>query len=109
LHAPMERLTIRGHMGGFEAAGLGNASPRLLDVTCRMGGADIDLRGDWTTDADIRLDVAMGGIGVRVPRDVQILGVESMETRLQAGNQEMPLPVLRFLLKQKMGEIEIND
>jgi hypothetical protein len=112
LREPMERMTIRGTMGGFEAARLGNASPRLLDVSCRMGGADIDLRGAWTGDADIRMDVAMGGMGVQVPKDVLIQGVEGMEgaeTRLQSENKEMPLPVLRFSLKQKMGEIEIYD
>jgi hypothetical protein len=109
LYEPMERMTIRGHMGGFEAEGLGNASPRVLEVTCRMGGADLDLRGAWRGDSDIRMDVAMGGMGVRVPRDVQIQGVESVEDRLQPDNEEMPLPVLRFTVKQKMGEIEIYD
>ena len=109
LREPMERMTIRGHMGGFEAEGLGNASPRVLDVVCRMGGADIDLRGAWTGDSDIHLDVAMGGMGVQVPKDVQIEGVEGSETQLQEKNQEMPLPVLRFSVKQKMGEIEFYD
>ena len=109
LREPMERMTIRGHMGGFEAAGLGNASPRTLDVVCRMGGADLDLRGAWVRDADIRMDVAMGGMGVRVPKDVQIQGVEGVDTQLQSDNPEMPLPVLRFSLKQKMGEIEVYD
>lgn len=109
LREPMERMTIKGSMGGFEAEDLGNASPRVLDVVCRMGGADIDLRGAWRGDADISMDVAMGGMGVRVPRDVEIQGVEGPEGRLQPENGEIPLPVLQFTMKQKMGEIEIYD
>jgi len=109
LKKPMERLTIRGSMGGFEAGRLGNASPRVLDVTCKMGGADLDLRGPWSRDADIRLDVAMGGMSVEVPDDVQVQGLESSSGTLIVENEEMSLPVLRFSVKEKMGEIEISQ
>ncbi len=108
LREPMERLTIRGSMGGFEADRLGNASPRSLDVVCRMGGANINLRGSWSRDADIRLDVAMGGISVQVPDDVQVQGLESSGGELIVENEEIPLPVLRFSVKEKMGEIEFS-
>jgi len=108
LKEPMERLTIRGSMGGFEAERLGNASPRVLDVTCRMGGADLDLRGSWSRDADIRLDVAMGGMSVRVPEDIQVKGLESYGDDLMTEVKEIPLPVLRFSIKEKMGEIEVS-
>jgi hypothetical protein len=109
LREPVQRMTIRGSMGGFEAESLGNASPRVLDVSCKMGGADIDLRGDWIGDSDIRMDVAMGGMGVRVPRNVMIQGVESAKTPLQKPDRETPLPVLNFSTKATMGEIEIYD
>ncbi len=108
LREPMERLTFRGSMGGFEATRLGNASPKFLDVVCRMGGADIDLRGPWSRDADIRLNVTMGGMSVRVPDDVQVQGIEGAPRALKAGDAEVPLPVLRFSVKEKMGEIEID-
>ena len=101
----MESLTIRGSMGGFEAGRLGNASPRVLEVKCRMGGADIDLRGAWMRDADISIDVAMGGIGVQVPDDVRIEGLEDPAPTLGSA-AEVSLPVLRFKSKSKMGEIE---
>ena len=45
LKEPLQRLKINGAMGGFEADNLGNASPKVVDVQCRMGGAEIDLRG----------------------------------------------------------------
>jgi len=107
LKEPMESLTIHGSMGGFEASRLGNASPRVLDVNCRMGGADIDLRGAWARDADISLDVAMGGMSVQVPDDVRTEGVEGSVPTLQ-GNDELSLPLLRFFSKAKMGEIDFN-
>ncbi|MEN8006589.1 MAG: hypothetical protein ABFS42_06205 [Candidatus Krumholzibacteriota bacterium] len=108
LREPMDRMSIRGSMGGFEAYRLGNASPGSLDVKCRMGGADLDLRGTWARDADIRLDVAMGGISVRVPDDVRVIGPESTGRDLKADEEEVPLPVLRFSVKEKMGEIEFD-
>jgi len=106
LKEPMDSLTIRGSMGGFEASRLGNASPRVLEVVCRMGGADIDLRGAWSRDADIRLDLAMGGIGLQVPTDVQIEGLESPGKMMVTDQLEVPQVVLRFTTKVKMGEIE---
>lgn len=105
LKEPMESLTIRGSMGGFEAGGLGNASPRVLDVYCRMGGAEIDLRGAWLGDADISLDVAMGGMVVQIPDDVRVEGVEGSVPTL-ADSEEVSMPLLRFTSKSKMGEIE---
>lgn len=107
LREPMDRMVIRGSMGGFEAERLGNASPKSLDVICRMGGADIDLRGDWARDADIHIDVAMGGMGVQVPENVQVVGVDPENGTFITADREVPLPVLRFSVKEKMGEIEV--
>jgi hypothetical protein len=109
LREPMDTLTIRGSMGGFEASRLGNASPRLMFVQCKMGGADIDLRGDWARDAAIDLEVLMGGIGVRVPEHVRAEGVGGLAgaENLVMTDSELPQPVLRFNVKQKMGEIEL--
>ena len=51
----------------------------------------------------------MGGIGVRVPDHVRAEGVEGMQgaDKLMMTDSEMPQPVLRFKVKQKMGEIEL--
>lgn len=108
LKEPLEKLSIRGSMGGVEASRLGNASPRVLDIVCRMGGADIDLRGSWLRDAEVHLDVSMGGMGVRVPDDVMVRGLEGSTNTLKTDDNEMPLPVLNFSVKEKMGEIEID-
>jgi len=108
LREPMERLAISGSMGGFEASGLGNASPRALEVHCRMGGADLDLSGPWSRDCDVSLSVRMGGMSVRVPEEVAVTGVEGLETGLRTTEvSEVPAPTLRFTSQEKMGEVEI--
>jgi len=107
LREPMDRLSIKGSMGGFEASGLGNASPRALDVHCRMGGADLDLDGPWSRDCDVNLSVRMGGMSVRVPDEVAVTGVEGLETGLRTDVSEVPVPTLRFTRQEKMGEVEI--
>jgi hypothetical protein len=108
LREPMERLVIHGRMGGIDAAGLGNASPRTLTVGCTMGGADLDLRGAWVRDCDIGLAVTMGGVSVEVPRDVIVAGIEESGLSRRREEGEASLPVLRFATAAKMGEIEIR-
>lgn len=118
LREPMSRLVIRGSMGGFEASRLGNASPAVLDISCKMGGADVDLRGQWAQNSDVYLHVTMGGMAVRTPRDVFVEGsdgegnslehLNARDGKLQDSATEMPLPTLRFTVSQKMGEIEID-
>ncbi|MBU0740831.1 hypothetical protein KKG45_09125 [bacterium] len=107
LREPIERLSIRGSMGGFEASRLGNASPRYLDIHCRMGGADVDLGGDWIRDCDVNLSVNMGGMSVRVPQGVTVSGIDDRVAGLRTDVPEIPVPTLRFTLREKMGEVEV--
>ena len=107
LKEPLKRLKIRGSMGGFEADHLGNASPEFLEIDCRMGGAEVDLRGQWANDCDVNLSVRMGGMAVLVPDDVQVQGVPSIDPGPLTGKSEVPIPVLNFTMRQKMGEIEV--
>ena len=72
---PVERFSIRGSMGGFNAGGIGNASPRHLEVDFRMGGMNLDLRGAWVEDSEIIIRQRMGGGRVQLPRNVVIEGL----------------------------------
>lgn len=107
LREPMRRLKIRGGMGGFEADHLGNASPGRMDVYCRMGGAEVDLRGDWRNDCDLDLGVRLGGMSVLVPDGVRVEGVPAFEQEPLAKTPEVSVPVLRLRITQEMGEIEV--
>ena len=112
LREPMESLTVNGSMGGFEGKHLGNASPRRVDVDCSMGGAELDLRGLWRQDSDLKLSSSMGGIEVRLPEGVRVEGLEDAgpdsATTLQRADVEVPLPVLRFEASSSMGGIEVE-
>ena len=106
LKQPMDSLTLRGSMGGFNAKRLGNASPRVLDVDLRMGGLNLDLRGQWMQDSDIRITWDMGGTNVVLPANVAIEGVEDHQGIAPGG--EVPAPTLRFELSGKMEDIHFE-
>jgi hypothetical protein len=105
---PMGTLRIRSRMGGFGAEGLGNASPRLIDIATTMGGADVGLKGAWRNDAEVRLTSKMGGMDVRLPRDVVVEGLATETPVLQRDDPETPLPVLRFTVEASMGGIDVR-
>jgi hypothetical protein len=104
LRAPLERLSIRGAMAGVEAASIGNASPRRLELEANMGGVELDLGGQWVADATISLAAKMAGVEVTLPDDVNIVGVEE---RLPTGSEpEIRRPTLTFDGASGMGGIE---
>jgi hypothetical protein len=108
LREPMQSLAVRGSMGGFEGKRLGNASPRTIDVACSMGGAELDLRGLWRHDCDLKLDASMGGMEVRLPDGVRVEGIADPDSAGALRHEtEVALPVLRFASKASMGEIEV--
>jgi hypothetical protein len=108
LREPMSSLRITGGMGGFNAEGLGNASPRTLLVRASMGGAALDLNGRWLNDCDADLSIKMGGMAVVVPRDMVVEGAEVGGGELRTADREVPLPVLRLKVAQSMGEVDIS-
>ncbi len=108
LREPMERLAIHGSMGGLEAGLIGNASPAILDIGCRMGGGDIDLRGLWLRDCRASFAVRMGGMSVRIPEDIEVTGAVVGGSDLVRADGESPLPVLHISKEQSMGEIEFQ-
>jgi hypothetical protein len=103
LQAPAEQFKVRSGMGGCMLSGLGNASPKLLEVEFRMGGSVVDLEGEWANDAEVTIRGSMGGCSVFVPDDVRVVrGLEVQPTEEVDGR-----PVLRLDTQVNMGEIEI--
>lgn len=68
----MRRLEVDNGMGAFEGVMLGNGNFEQMKVSVGMGSADLDLRGKYTDDADIKVDVGMGSITLKVPNDMDI-------------------------------------
>ncbi|MCP3981557.1 MAG: hypothetical protein GY716_19840 [bacterium] len=105
----MERMTLRGSMGGLALEELGNASPSVLDAEFNMGGIAMELGGAWRRDADITIDVSMGGGAVELPRTgVRIEGLDSQSVSLPP-ESEIPVPTLRFTLEGDVDNIEFTD
>ncbi len=108
LREPMEHLVIQCAMGGASMSHIGNASPRRLEVSYRMGGMELDLRGQWVADAEIDISGSMGGGEVRLPKDVVIEGI-----RLGAfeapSDPELKPPTLTFSTNSTMGDLHFYD
>jgi hypothetical protein len=104
LREPMDSLQVATSMGGFSIASLGNASPSRLAITTRMGGAELDLTGDWSRDAEVTIDSSMGGVVVRLPSEVNITGTPSNDRQLDAD-----APTVHFDIQSKYGEIEVYE
>ena len=68
-----ERIRLRNGVGGMNAVGLGNLNFRELDFDGGVGGADLDFTGQWKRDAEIRIQVGVGGVTVRMPRSVGVV------------------------------------
>ena len=70
--APMQLMELEVGAATLRARGLANARARELRVNVGVGTADLDFGGEWTTDLDVQLEVALGKATLRVPEDVGI-------------------------------------
>lgn len=67
-----EDVRLRNGVGSLDAVGLGNLNFRRLEFEGGIGGANLDFSGAWNQDAEIRLQIGIGGVTVRVPRDIGV-------------------------------------
>jgi hypothetical protein len=108
LRQPAESLTIDASMGGGAFRRVGNASPRRLEVTTRMGGGEVDLRGEWSRDCEISLESSMGGMEIRLPDGVNTRGLRR-DREAVSDEEGGDVPTLSFTTSAEMGEIEFLD
>ncbi len=67
-----DEVRLRSGVGSLDAVGLGNLNFRTLDFESGVGGANLDLSGAWKQDAEIRIQVGVGGVYLRMPRDIGV-------------------------------------
>jgi hypothetical protein len=67
-----DRVRIRNGVGGMQAVGLGNLNFRTLEFEGGVGGANLDFTGEWKNDAEIRIEVGVGGVSVKMPRAIGV-------------------------------------
>jgi len=108
LREPLGELRLTSSMGGVEATRLGNASPRILLVSTRMGGGAIDLGGAWAGDCRARFAVEMGGLAVMGAEGLQMQPASRRPEALGGEAAEVPLPTLWYDVEARMGEVDIT-
>ncbi len=69
---PCNHVRIKNGVGSLDAVGLGNLNFRELEFEGGVGGANLDFSGDWRGDADISIQVGVGGVTLRMPRTVGV-------------------------------------
>jgi hypothetical protein len=110
LPVPIERLSLKGRIGTMQLLSLGNASPRELHVQHGLGAALVDLGGMWAADADVDFRAAMGNIELRLPRGVNIEGLDGNVLRLvNTDDEEIPPPTLRISTDSDFANIRVID
>jgi hypothetical protein len=107
LAAPVGRLEIHGKQGGLSARRLGNASPRVLVVDSRMGGASVDLGGAWLADAEVRVGTTLGGSVLTLPREARVVG-DDLPFTLPPPRDEQALPTLALRVSTFLAKTELK-
>jgi hypothetical protein len=67
-----EVVRIKNGVGGMDAIGLGNLNFRDLEFEGGVGGATLDFSGAWKQNAEIRIQVGVGGVNMKLPRDLGV-------------------------------------
>jgi len=67
-----EFVRLKNGVGNIDAIGLGNLNFRELEFEGGVGGADLDFSGNWRQDADVRIQVGIGGVHLRIPRSLGV-------------------------------------
>ena len=68
----MRSLDLEVGAASLHASGLANANAPEIRVQAGVGGVELDFDGTWTQNVDLNVRVALGGVTIRVPRDVGI-------------------------------------
>jgi hypothetical protein len=67
-----DQVRLRNGVGSLDAVGLGNLNFRRFEFEGGVGGATLDFSGVWKQDAEVHIQVGVGGVTMRVPREVGV-------------------------------------
>jgi hypothetical protein len=110
LRAPMKSLSLVGDKGSVKVVGLGNASPETALFQQHLGELDLDLRGPWSRDADIRVKAFLAGGSVWLPGDLPVEGLDGRLFRPTAPtSDEIAGPRLRLSVTEHGGRLVFVD
>ena len=69
---PMMSLDIQVGAASLRAERLGNANTHDVRVKAGVGSVDLDFGGQWAGEIDLAVEVTLGTVTIRVPRDVGV-------------------------------------
>jgi len=78
----MRALELHGGAAHLKALRLANANADNISVQAGVGSVELDFGGQWSQDIDLDVQVALGDVRVRVPREV---GVRVEASKFLAG------------------------
>ena len=111
------RVRVDGGMGEIRIERVGNAGPRELEVSGRMGDVSVDLGGAWPRDAvaDVTLSSTMAELSVDVPDAVRIASDSDVSNLLgevggirTGDDADGAGPLVRLHLTNTMGETRVR-
>jgi hypothetical protein len=68
----MRSLDLEVGAANLRASGLANANASEIRVQAGVGGVELDFDGAWTQSVELDVRVALGGVTIRVPREVGV-------------------------------------
>ncbi|HSR51550.1 MAG TPA: LiaF domain-containing protein [Acidobacteriota bacterium] len=116
-------LYIEAGVGALEATGLGNLNFESMRFEGGVGGAELDFSGAWENPGRIEIEVGVGGVEIRIPREVGVrleasesflsgLDLDGFEKessgRYRSRNIDSAKKVISIDLETGIGGVEIN-
>ncbi len=119
---PCEYIGIKSGVGGIEAVGLGNLDFQRLEFEGGVGGANLDLTGEWKRDAEIQIKVGVGGVNVNMPREigvrvetekhflsgVQLEGFQQRDNEYYSSNYDSAAIRVRIRVETGIGGLKVT-
>ena len=113
----MARLKIDASMGELDVTGVGNGSPREVEIDHGMGELTLDLGGRWRNDGDVKLELGMGDCRVELPAPTEAAGI-MVESSVSMGSTDVPatrradaapgVPQVRIRASGGMGNLRVR-
>lgn len=69
---PAELIRLQAGAAQLEAHGLGNARADRIDIEGGVSRTMLDFSGEWTRDASANVELGMGALELRLPRDLGV-------------------------------------
>lgn len=68
----MNTLTVEAGAAALRARGLGNANVERITFSGGVGDVDLDFSGAWRGDTNVKVDLGLGSLTLRVPRGIGV-------------------------------------